>query len=236
MTTTGKGTGALYMVWGNSHDHLLERSTNSLNKFHPTLPVHIHRVEPADKDVTSALMLLEKTKMSQITPFETTLFLDADTVILDSLDYGFEKARQFGLACCICECPWARRYRGLRKSGDTIEYNTGVVFFTEKAGPLMYMWQKLARTVDSSVDFYTNKGQLDTMQHNDQAAFASAVEMTGFNPFVLPMNWNFRPKWQNSFFGPLKVWHDPADPPADIVRLNEYYEDKDAVVVDVRLG
>jgi hypothetical protein len=47
--------------------------------------------------------------MAAMTPFEETLFLDADTVPLGRLDFGFEQAQRFGLACCICEVPWARR-------------------------------------------------------------------------------------------------------------------------------
>ncbi|MDP6885212.1 MAG: hypothetical protein QF830_13855, partial [Rhodospirillales bacterium] len=43
------------------------------------------------------------------------------------------KGREVGLALCICECPWARRYGGL--AGDVVEYNTGVMFFTKRPGP-----------------------------------------------------------------------------------------------------
>ena len=117
------------MVWGTRHDHLLERSMASLKEYHPALPVHVHRVNAAFEEVDSASMLLHKARISEISPFKTTLFLDADTMVLGTLDYGFEMARQHGLACCICECPWARRYNGLRFSGDLIEYNTGVLFF-----------------------------------------------------------------------------------------------------------
>lgn len=236
MVSDKKGRGVLYMVWGTSHDQLLERSIASLRTYHPQLPVHIHRLPSDAEDVTSALMLRHKTRMAEITPFENTLFLDADTVVLAPLDYGFEQAQQHGLACCICECPWARRYRGLKNRGDIIEYNTGVLFFTEKAQPLMYLWAQLSRTVDSSVSFMRRDGRIDTMQHNDQAAFASAVEMISFNPFVLPMNWNFRPKWHRSFFGPLKVWHDLSDPPLEVFELNSYHRDADAVIVDVKIG
>lgn len=212
--------GVLYMVWGNSHDHLLARSMASLRKFHPTLPIHVHRVDAMGEEVASTEMLLHKTKMAKISPFKTTLFLDADTTVLGSLDYGFEKARQFGLACCVCECPWARRYNGLKFSGDLIEYNTGVFFFTESAQPLMYMWERLARVVDSSMYFHTSSGQIAIMRHNDQASFARAVEMTGFNPFILPLNWNFRPKWHRSFFGPIKIWHDTSPPIPELVQIS----------------
>lgn len=235
MKPNDNNCGVLYMVWGNSHDHLLERSMASLKEFHPSLPVHVHRVDATGEDVTSAVMLLHKTRMAEISPFKTTLFLDADTVVLGSLDYGFEKARQFGLACCICECPWARRYNGLQFSGDLIEYNTGVLFFTESAQPLMYMWERLARTVDSSVHFDSSNGQINTMQHNDQASFARAVEMTGCNPFVLPLNWNFRPKWHRSFFGPIKIWHDTSQPIPELAEISLNQSRNDTIVTYVYL-
>ena len=50
--------------------------------------------------------LLQKSQMFQFSPFRETLYLDADTVVLGRLDFAFLKAQEFGLACCICECPW----------------------------------------------------------------------------------------------------------------------------------
>jgi len=46
----------------------------------------------------------------------------------------------------------------------------------------------------------------------------------------LPLNWNFRPQWHRSFFGPIKVWHDYADPPAFFTELNTYYLTKDSII------
>lgn len=235
MKPADNNCGVLYMVWGNSHDSLLERSMASLKQYHPNLPVHVHRVHADGEDVTAAAMLLHKTRMAKISPFKTTLFLDADTTVLGSLDYGFDKARQFGLACCICECPWAKRYRGLRYAKDLIEYNTGVLFFTPAAQPVMYMWERFARTVNSAVDFHTTGGQLATMQHNDQASFARAVDTVGFNPFVLPLNWNFRPKWQRSFFGAIKIWHDPVAPSQEIIDISQNQERADSIVTYITL-
>src|SRR5438876_9554670 len=98
--------GVLYIKWGDVHE-MLDRSIESVKKYHPELGIHVH-------DCPGGSDLLVKAKMLDLTPFEETLFLDIDTVVLGRLDYGFEKARQAGLACCICECPWARRHRGLR--------------------------------------------------------------------------------------------------------------------------
>ncbi len=68
------------------------------------------------------------------------------------------------------------------------------------------------------------------MSANDQGSFALAVEQTGFNPFVLPHNWNFRPLWHRSFFGPIKIWHDYSDPPPFFDEINAYYSKTDSVI------
>jgi hypothetical protein len=198
--------GVLYLVWGEGVKDALERSCASVRQIHPELPIHIERLPDGSN-------LLDKAGMGERSPFEETLYLDADTVVLGRLDYAFERAAQFGLACSICECPWARRYAGLR--GDLVEYNTGVVFFTRKAQPLLREWKQRVRRVDSSI-LFVRDGQLCRMPLNDQAAFAQAVAETGFSPFVLPQNWNFRPAWHKSWFGPIKIWHDYRPVPEEL--------------------
>ena len=227
--------GVLYMVWGHSHDQLLERSIESLRAYHPDLPVHVHRIASDHGASGSADMFLTKASMASISPFENTLYLDADTTVMGDLGVGFEKAERFGLACAICESPWAQRYTGLRQMEGTVEYNTGVLFFTQKTVGLFNLWQQLARTVDSSVR-YIEHGIEKVMSHNDQAAFAMAVEMTGINPFVLPLNWNFRPRWHRCFFGPIRIWHDVVPPNKEITDINRYYkENSQAVYFDVSI-
>jgi len=43
------------------------------------------------------------------------------------------------------------------------------------------------------------------------------VEESKFVPFVLPLNWNWRPPLQPLFFGPIKIYHmyDPVMPGLD---------------------
>ena len=68
------------------------------------------------------------------------------------------------------------------------------------------------------------------MPHNDQAGFARAVADTGFVPFVLPSNWNLRPEWHKSFFGPVKVWHDYRPVPEALLEWNANQEAADSVI------
>jgi hypothetical protein len=195
--------GVLYIVWGEKAEDALSNSIEALKETNPDLPHKIIRVGEGGR-------LLDKSKMFHWSPFDTTLYLDADTQVLSDLSFGFDMAERHGLALCINECPWARRYKPL--GGDDIEYNTGVMFFSREAENIFRHWEELAYEIDSSIDFQSN-GQDFRMPENDQASVAMAIKQAGINPFVLPMNWNFRPMFHKSWFGNIKVWHsyEPID-------------------------
>jgi hypothetical protein len=206
--------GILYIVFPGDPrtETMLARSIASLKAVHPELPCHVERLPEGSG-------LLDKARMYNLSPYDETLFLDADTVVMGRLDYGFDRASRHGLACTICECPWARRFAGLADRGDLIEWNTGVMFFTRAAADVFTEWKANA-TIDSSVMFVGKDGPMK-MPENDQAGFAMAVEQTGFNPAALPLNWNFRHRWQKTVFGPVKIWHDYDDVPESVRRWSE---------------
>jgi hypothetical protein len=187
------GRGVLYIVWGSNPKHDLRRATEAVGRIHPELPIEVVRLDQ-NTDGFHA-----KAKMFSLSPFRETVFLDADTLILSRLDFAFEKAAQFGLACCIDPSPWARKYSICE--GEMIEYNTGVIFFTETARATFEAWERL-----------TEQHRSDT-KINDQATFAAAVARSNLNPFVLPPNWNFYASVMPSFLAPLKIWHCQNDPP-----------------------
>jgi hypothetical protein len=73
------------------------------------------------------------------------------------------------------------------------------------------------------------------MPVNDQAAFAIAVEETGYAPFVLPLNWNFRPQWHLSHFGPVRIWHDAGHMPPELGDFSAQQDSPEAVIRYVSL-
>lgn len=210
--------GVVYIVWGRGkskkHDDALKRSVQSLYKWHPSLGITI-------RDLPEGSTLLDKSKMYELSPYEETLYLDIDTVVLDKLDYGFEMAARHDIAIAHCEAPYASRYQNLIK-GDVVEYNTGVIFFrkSEAAKRVFDEWQRLAYSTDSSIRFPAAGGKIGRMELNDQGSFAKALHDLPFNPFVLPYTWNFRPQWQRSTFGPIKVWHDYVPVPDVVAKYN----------------
>jgi len=219
--------GIISVYWGDESklQWPIDRLKASVKKFHPELT---HQFIKVDASMMNASSLNQKALMFDLSPFDETLFLDIDTVVMGNLDFGFEKAKIHGLALSICECPWAKRYTKLF-TGDEIEYNTGVIFFTRKAHAVFETWKDLAPAVDSSL-IYAQNGKVMKSTAADQGSFALAIEQTNFNPFVLPLNWNLRPSWHNSYFGPIKIWHDYSNPPAWVEELNHYYTTKESII------
>jgi hypothetical protein len=225
MNNSKKRRGILSIYWGDGSKLPIDRLRDSVKKFHPELPHEIIKLDVPNNDMEN---LNRKSAMLDLSPFEETLFLDIDTVVMGRLDFGFEKANEFGLALSICEAPWGKRYTKIF-SGDEVEYNTGVIFFNKESKPVFDLWKKLATSVDSSIVGINDRGAY-TMPANDQGSFALAIEELKFNPFVLPLNWNFRPMWHRSFFGPIKIWHDYSDPPLFFDELSDYYQKPDAII------
>jgi len=220
--------GVIYVVWGDTIEPLLKRSQESVRRFYPDMPMHVVRGQ-----VDPVRGLQQKTSMISHTPFESTLFLDADTVVVGNLDYAFEKSEEIGLACCICECPWTRRYG--QDQGDNIEYNTGVLFFSPKGRPVFETWQQIAPTCPSRSRWTASDGQIRGLEYDDQASFARAVQQCNFNPHVLPLNYNFRPAFHRTVFAPLKIWHDPQEIPPGLVQVSQACENGQRPVTFVRL-
>ena len=97
--------GILSIYWGDESRLPIDRLKESVKKYHPELIHEIIKVDAPSGDPSS---LNQKTAMFNLSPFDETLFLDLDTVVMGNLDFGFEKAAQFGMAIAICESPWGR--------------------------------------------------------------------------------------------------------------------------------
>ncbi len=213
--------GVLYIVYGTRIRPTLERSLASLRETNPHLGIQVEEV-PDDDPNDEFRGHLRKAHALDLSPFDETLFLDADTVVMAPLDFGFDMAARHGLACCHNESPWAVKYESAGNHWSTPEYNTGVFFFTAAARPILERWRHLAGVIDSGHDVYYNK-QLMRQHFSDQASFARAVEECDVRPFVLPCTWNLRPRWVRHFHGPVRVWHEYSEPPEDLKALQQAY-------------
>ena len=221
--------GVLLIAWESdsaAERALLDRAIASLRQFHPELSYHVAALPGGTPRLDKAGPLARS-------PFETTLFLDGDAVVLGRLDFGFEMAERYGLACGLGDNPWRRRHVGM--PGDAVEYDAGVLFFDQRAAPVFEAWARLAPLVDLPVSQVVG-GKVALAPCDDRIGFTQAVELCGMVPFVLPLNWNLRPRWQRSFFGPVRLWCSHDAVPETLLASNRYYEGPDSVVQFHELG
>jgi hypothetical protein len=220
--------GLLWIVWGDNEkvERALVRSQASATRFHPDLPQKVCRM-PEGSDLRC------KSQMYNLAEWETALYLDADIVVMGKLDHAFAMAERHGMALCINPCPWARRYIGLANQGELTEYDTGLIAFDKRHTQVKRVFESWmgGAAIDSTSYFMSSVG-LARMPVNDQCAFAAAVSHTGFNPHVLPVNFNLHPKWQSIAFGPVRAWHDYNDPPETLERWNRQQE-QPGVMIDL---
>jgi len=189
--------GVLYIYWGDLEDEL-QRSIESIKKYE--LPYHVVKID------SKKAGLYAKSVMYSYSPFQETLFLDTDTIVLSDVSFGFEMALRHGIAVTIAPGCFASRFTHDVVS-DLVEYNTSVIFWSQskEVESLFKRWTELA-------PYY---------HINDQTSFSKAVYEEKFNPYVLQTNWNFRAHLTPQLiFGPLKIWHSRTPVPKNINAWN----------------
>lgn len=158
--------------------------------------------------------LIRKTELFNHLPenYETYLLLDADTVVLDDITFGFEQAAKYGIAIAPChhyglEAFW-NFSRVMEEAGHPqrgqLQYNTGVIFFSlpPEVKEVMEMWRDLALTYRHIIK-------------NDQPFFTLAMEKLGFNPYTLPITYNYRGSG-DPISGKVHIWHSHLEMPENI--------------------
>lgn len=131
-----------------------------------------------------------KTRLAQLSPYEETLYLDADTVGLSSIDKIWSYLSKGEIAVCLDINPMLADakhsslkeyvYTLKRYSPASIQYNCGVMLWKRSKSVLRLFneWHK----------------EWQRFGDIDQLAFTRAVQNTGVVPVELPaiFNWNER--------------------------------------------
>lgn len=156
--------GALYVAYGDRAREQARESMDSLHGVAPELPVAVVSDEPlegADHQVLHVEMdrgaRAQKTRMYSLSPFERTLFLDADTrVLLDPQPgFGLLEATDVVLSQdpvrIFARQTWPhlnrqemRATKEATSGGEHLYYNSGVIFFrrSERARALFQGWHQ----------------------------------------------------------------------------------------------
>ncbi len=163
---------------------------------------------------------LRKAELSVFLPkgYDSYLFLDSDTVVIEDISFGFEKAEIHGIAMATAthyslDHFWnagdVMRKEKLDASGQ-LQYNSGVMFFTltDRVNNVFNQWRELA-------EWYRNE-----MFDDDQSLLSIAMEKLNFNPYTLSRNYNYRYLEKRIpgelISGVVRIWHSHSKVPQDI--------------------
>src|SRR6056297_120748 len=158
--------------------------------------------------------LIRKTELFGYLPDEYDLFLllDSDTVVLEEISLGFEKASEYGIAAAPAY-PYALdsfyNFAEVMKRENVplrgqLQYNSGVIFFkkTTAVKAVLERWKDLAIKYQKLV-------------YNDQPFFSLSMEILVFNPYTLPVTYNYRGSGEH-ICGDVKIWHSYHQMPSTI--------------------
>lgn len=208
---------ALWITYGTTGQYnqvpisyYLQRSMSSFAAHNPNVNLkHVHLDNASSTLCKAQMYALADPKADSV------LFLDADTVTFGPMNYVFEMAERFGLACPICACPWQQRYQG---QPHGVEYCTSSLCWkpkNRKIKQVFKLWEKNVQQMDTRIIWQQN-GETKITAPQDQAGFGAAVHSLQVSPFVLPVNYNWSPEYYQSWFGKLYVWHSYKEPPKGI--------------------
>jgi hypothetical protein len=143
------------------------------------------------------------------------LFLDSDTVVLGSVNFGFSAGRQHRVSIVASPMYLLDEYRktgevllreGIQSDGQLM-LNSGVIFFTncEENRMVFELWSEICvRNSD--------------LLKGDQEALTMACEVLGHNPYMLSKSYNLRGIYE-PVIGRTRIWHARQPPPPE---LNDY--------------
>lgn len=198
-----KSRGVVYVVWDYSGENmeiyakLVSRSARSVQLW-TNLPTHIITDKFFPKEYESNFDSVVKVDWGEQacgfvpkawvvdTPFDQTLFLDADTLVMDNLEGGFDKLNKHGL--CLSHAPVFNHHL----------YNSGVIWF-DKTVPYAWEFMKI----------WSNVTKSKKLGCNEQQTINALANRLNLRPYVLPHSYNFRAQflelqWLN---GPMRILH-----------------------------
>ncbi len=145
-----------------------------------------------------------KSMMGELTPFDQTLYLDCDVVLLSHrLTYAWRLLEQDGgLVMAIGRSVvGGKRFEKYGLDSGATYHNTGVVFFdTRKTARLFKEWKSVC--LESETE-YSDEYLLNALLYERNYPVAS-----------LPPAWNLRTAKPYPFLKHLRIWHSSDSTPA----------------------
>jgi len=212
-------SGVLYIVVGKEFLQMAEASAKSVKRYNPTLKIHVFTDQenvysPYIDSYNTIDSPNRRSKVDYIaeSPFDRTLFLDADTRVVDNIGSLFKLLDNFDIG--LAHAPQRNSFLTNQLWRCKIPYafpqlNSGVVLFTNKPDviELLRNWKKM---------FHSNRFK------KDQVTLRELLWGSKLRLIILPPEYNIR---FNKF---IKQFKEEAISPK-ILHLNEFRFEYNAI-------
>jgi hypothetical protein len=204
--------GAIFII---THDpryaEMLLVSAASLKRAMPELPIAVFSQFPVESELFEKVIRIEpagdgfsdKARWMRESPFERTLFLDADTYVLSPVPELFTLLDQFDCAATHEEylnTDWSNHYPRTDIPSSFPEFNTGVLALKRS--------QAMDRVLDDWGALYeTYLKESGDRKINDQPFFRVAVYRGKARMATLTREYNCKFRGQGYLNGPVKIAH-----------------------------
>ena len=209
--------GAIYIL---THDEryvsLALQSVASLKRAMPDLPVTVFSQFPISSALVERVVRVQptgdgfydKTKLIQDSPYDRTLFIDADIIVVEPFPEVFDLLERFDCAATHEEyvnTDWFNCYQRSDIPSSFPEFNTGILLYkrSHKMDMVLKEWESLYS------QFLGEKKP--GRQINDQPFFRAAIYHSEARVATLTREYNCKFRGQGYLNGSVKVLHGHVD-------------------------
>jgi hypothetical protein len=219
-------TGAIYIVTQDQrYVELLRTSAERLKAVMPDLPVTVFSQFPIDNRCFDKVIRVDgssdgfydKTKLIRESPYERTIFIDADIYVAEPFPELFSLLDRFDFAATHEEyvnSDWFNRYPRPDIPASFPEFNTGIFLFKRSASMdrLMLNWDELYKQFIE---------QNPKVAINDQPFFRVAAYQSDVRIATLTREYNCKFRGQGYLNGPVKILHGHVDLKFDVKQIGK---------------
>src|SRR5579863_9013179 len=208
--------GALYIITQDPrYVGLVLTSAASLRKAMPDLPITVFSQFPVESGLFERVIRVEasqdgfydKSKLIQNSPYDRTLFIDADTFVLDPLPELFTLLDHFDCAATheeYLDTDWHKRYTRPDIPPSFPEFNTGILMLkrSDRVLRLLEEWGAL---------YLKYLDEKPGQPINDQPFFRAAAYFGDVRIATLTREYNCKFRGQGYLNGRVKILHGHVD-------------------------
>jgi hypothetical protein len=219
-------SGAIYILTQNErYVDLALQSVASLKRAMPDLPVTVFSQFPISSPLIERVVpvqpthdgFYDKTRLMRESPYDRTIFIDADILVVEPFPELFDLLDRFDCAATheeYVDTDWFQRYPRSDIPSSFPEFNTGLLLFkrSPQMDSVLKEWDALyAQFIKEKPD----------QQINDQPFFRVAIYHSEARVATLTREYNCKFRGQGYLNGPVKLLHGHVDFKFDMRQIGQ---------------